>query len=186
MKKFLTLFLAVVMVFSLSIPAFAETTSDALGSDKKDTSIPVTVTTTTAENNKVYKVDVSWTSTTFTYEFGNQGTWNPSTHKYDGPSTVPVGWNNEEKSTITVANHSNVSVDVTAEIVAETPVGGATVTLEGAAQDGKVQKNIAAPAITTGETTTTAPSDTIVVKISGEPTKVSQATIIANIKITIA
>lgn len=58
MKKFLTLFLAVVMVFSLSIPAFAEQSIESKNGSTNQ--IPVQIKTENTTEASVYKVDVSW------------------------------------------------------------------------------------------------------------------------------
>ena len=74
------------------------------GSDSAD------VTGTYAEGTSsipVYSVDIAWEGLSFTYNGGNEGTWNPDTHQYDG-STEP-GWADDE-GVITITNHSNVAV----------------------------------------------------------------------------
>lgn len=51
----------------------------------------------------VYKVDVTWTDLTFTY---NGGTWDPDNHTY----TSDGGWQDGNTGSITVKNHSNWAV----------------------------------------------------------------------------
>jgi hypothetical protein len=56
---------------------------------------------------EIVSVDVAWGEMEFTYTPATQGTWNPTTHSYDGGSEA--GWSaigNE----ISVTNHSNVGV----------------------------------------------------------------------------
>lgn len=81
-----------------------------------DTSIPVNgvYVAGTAAAEKI-SVDVSWEEMTFTYTQGNQGTWNPATHAYDGATAG--GWSANTPA-ITVANHSNVAVTATLDFAA--------------------------------------------------------------------
>lgn len=83
------------------------------GSDSAD------VTGTYAEGTSsipVYSVDIAWEGLSFTYNGGNEGTWNPDTHQYDG-STEP-GWADDE-GIITITNHSNVAVTALSTYEAE-------------------------------------------------------------------
>ena len=110
MKKIITLLMALAMVMSLSVTAFA---SDLGGS--KD----VTAKYEQTEDEKpVYNVDLNWGDLTFTYTETVEKGWNPETHTYD--TTTTGSWDKTE-TTITVTNHSNVSVDVSMSV---TPVDG--------------------------------------------------------------
>lgn len=110
MKKIITLLMALAMVMSLSVTAFA---SDLGGS--KD----VTAKYEQTEDEKpVYNVDLNWGDLTFTYTETVEKEWNPETHTYD--TTTTGSWDKTE-TTITVTNHSNVSVDVSMSV---TPVDG--------------------------------------------------------------
>ena len=181
MKKFLTLFLAVAMVFALSIPAFAaESIGSATGSTNQ---IPVQVKTESTTEASVYKVDVSWTSLEFTYVFGNAGTWQPGSHSYT--NEVAGTWKDgKTTSTITVTNHSNVKVNFTAKIVdADANDNEVTATLkttgEGAAQvSGELER------ATVNTDQNAAPTTTVTVQIAGAPTTtVAEAKTIANVTI---
>ena len=106
MKKIITLLMALAMVMSLSVTAFA---SDLGGS--KD------VTAKYEQNESeqpIYNVDLNWGDLTFTYTETTTKVWNPETHTYD--TTTTGSWDK-----ITVTNHSNVSVDVAMSV---TPVDG--------------------------------------------------------------
>ena len=110
MKKIITLLMALAMVMSLSVTAFA---SD-LGGSKA-----VTAKYEQTEDEKpVYNVDLNWGDLTFTYTETVEKEWNPETHTYD--TTTTGSWDKTE-TTITVTNHSNVSVDVSMSV---TPVDG--------------------------------------------------------------
>ena len=166
MKKIITLLMALAMVMSLSVTAFA---SDLGGS--KD------VTAKYEQNESeqpIYNVDLNWGDLTFTYTETTTKVWNPDTHTYD--TTTTGSWDKTESS-ITVTNHSNVSVDVSMSV---TPVGGTgvNVTLIGGSSTlsaGEVD-NVDGAASVTGT-----------VKISGKPNStVTEAGIkVASITVTI-
>ena len=63
----------------------------------------------------VYSVDIAWTDMNFTYTGAGEGTWNPETHQYSGSSEG--AWTASDES-ITVTNHSNAAVTVTASFEA--------------------------------------------------------------------
>lgn len=124
MKKLLTLILALVMVFSLSVPAMAEdgdgtddTTAPVLDDNGDSADAPVTGTyTPLADANEVYSVDIAWGSMAFTYDAGKFLTvWNPETHQYD---KTPVENNvakwtyDKDANVVTVTNRSNLAVNV--------------------------------------------------------------------------
>ena len=166
MKKIITLLMALAMVMSLSVTAFA---SDLGGS--KD------VTAKYEQNESeqpIYNVDLNWGDLTFTYTETTTKVWNPDTHTYD--TTTTGSWDKTESS-ITVTNHSNVSVDVSMSV---TPVGGTgvNVTLIGGSS------TLAAGEV---DTVDGAASVTGTVKISGKPNStVTEAGIkVASITVTI-
>ena len=175
MKKFLTLFLVVVMVLSIAIPAFAEDaveTATPIENASGNTQMDVTVSTEkTAETTK-YRVDVSWTSLDFTYVFANSGTWNPAEHEYENRGN---GYWKDDKTTsaITVKNHSNIGVSVTATIASATEINGVTATLS----DENTPKSLVSAE---GKTFAEAPSVQFIVTVSGAP---ASETIISNQKI---
>ena len=94
MKKILFLVLALALVMSLGIPAFA---AEINGDNSKD----VTANYQAGEaSQKVYLVDIVWGSLEFTYTDASEGTWDPETHTYTG----------------TAENlHGNVTVNFTVE-----------------------------------------------------------------------
>ncbi|MCQ2469053.1 MAG: hypothetical protein MJ100_04510 [Ruminococcus sp.] len=110
----------------------------------------------------VYKVDVTWTDLTFTY---NGGTWDPDNHTY----TSDGGWANDKNTgSITVKNHSNWAVKSSAAFGTSNTVelNGFTATLDnydetsinacpiGAADD-DVPSNTIDVTVTAGDVTTT-------------------------------
>lgn len=63
-----------------------------------------------------YKLDIAWGAMKFEYSSG-EGTWNTSTHTYDGASGTGAwtvdGYLDGTNNQITVTNHSNKAVDTT-------------------------------------------------------------------------
>jgi|GEM_PF-1871511 len=78
-----------------------------------DTSKDVTANYVAGQTSEpVYMVDISWGSMTFTYTAASTGTWNPTTHTYDGVTAAK--WTCAENANkITVTNHSNAAVTAT-------------------------------------------------------------------------
>ena len=112
MKKILSLILALALVMSLGITAFA-----AEDSTTEDKTIIVMGTYTAGQSSVTQvSVDITWDAMTFTYTGASEGTWNPETHEFDGASKA--GWS-EETATITVENHSNAAVQATLSFEAE-------------------------------------------------------------------
>lgn len=112
MKKFISLALALMLVMSLSVTAFAaDNTSTELNDNKKSDTIAVTGTYKAGTaGGTVISVHVAWTDMSFTYNAESSGKWQPGTHTY-GEGTE-AGWS-ESKNSITVTNHSNVDVTAT-------------------------------------------------------------------------
>lgn len=120
MKRIITLLMALAMVMSLSVTAFAS----ELGGSKD-----VTAKYEKNESEQpIYNVDLNWGDLTFTYTETVEKEWDADTHTYT--SKVTGGSWDKTESTIKVTNHSNVSVTVimTVEAVENT---GVEVTLDG-------------------------------------------------------
>ena len=106
MKKIFATLLAVAMLASMSVTAFAEENTSA-------TPTEITVTgkyTPGATTGEIISADIAWEAMDFTYTGASQGAWNPATHTYDG--ATEGGWSNNTPA-ITVTNHSNVAVNAT-------------------------------------------------------------------------
>lgn len=139
MKKFASLILALAMMFTLCISASATETIETLGGSDDQ---PVTLTVKqTAEGAVVYHVDVEWKGLDFTYETADtNGTWDPDTHTYRSGTTK--GWKTSNEydviagetitryNAVTVTNHSNAAVAVTATANVGDDVTGITMATE--------------------------------------------------------
>lgn len=109
MKKILASLLALTMIASMSVTAFAATeleTSPADGKSEGSYSIAVTGKYVLGSNIKeTISVDIAWEEMEFTYTAGGSS-YSPDTHK----TTTTVGSWNTDKKAITVTNHSNVGI----------------------------------------------------------------------------
>lgn len=118
MKKLLALLLAVAIVMTMSLPAFAEEVDEIV--DDHSGSATATDKEPSAEigvygnylqqldSEKILSVIVSWTDMYFEYAKSQQGTWQPESHTYTGAKTDGEWLNNT--ASITIANHSNMAV----------------------------------------------------------------------------
>lgn len=102
MKKIVSLILALAVLMTLSMTAFAATITT--GDQTIDVEAKYQDNTTTAT---VYSVDVSWGAMQFTYTESGAMTWNPGDHTYTDSTTA--GWT-ANGNTVTVTNHSNADV----------------------------------------------------------------------------
>lgn len=104
MKKIFSVIFAGLVMASLSVTAFAQTTTgDDVSKDVKAKYVDGVVTP------EVCSVDVSWGAMEFTYSESGTKTWNPETHEYAYNTTS--GWS-ANGNNVTVTNHSNKDIDV--------------------------------------------------------------------------
>lgn len=131
-KKIAAVALSCALTLGMTVNAFAANV-DQFDSRKDTTSEPTVPTgtnlykfSTTDDNTStrnvtveiaapdtIYRVDVKWESTSFTFKF--DGEWSPETHKYgeDGKGKFYAGTdlvNSKNYAEITVTNHSNAGV----------------------------------------------------------------------------
>ncbi len=123
MKKLFVLALALVMVLAMGVTAFAATAvngyNDGVGS--YDIAIDADYTGGETNTDAVYGVKIEWTAFDFEYHVQNVGgTWDPENLEYDDTDEVETGWvEGKDSATVTVTNHSNAAVIVTAAITGE-------------------------------------------------------------------
>lgn len=112
MKKILSMILALAMVLSLSVTAFAAETITTNGNTSQD----VTASYTAGETKVVhiYKAVIEWKSTEATYKGQSvKYTWNPDNQAYTAETTAA-----EDKNatvTVTVKNYSDQAIWATAQ-----------------------------------------------------------------------
>ena len=102
MKKITALILALTLVMSMSITAFATT----VGTGDQDIDVKGKYLDNSTTPT-IYSVDVTWGAMEFTYTESGAMTWNPADHTYtDSTAAAWVANGN----TVTVTNHSNAEV----------------------------------------------------------------------------
>ena len=130
MKKLIAFVLAFTMAAAMAVPALADdgSTTDTTNNtnvtgEGPGASIPVHGTYQGPKD--VVSVDVVWDAMDFIYTDASEGTWNPTTHKYEYPTTAGWSWKKPEGVTkdapeITLTNHSNVGVKAAFDFAAST------------------------------------------------------------------
>ena len=107
MKKLISLSLAIILMLSFSIPAFAaEETGVPEGSYNADVTGTYVEGTT---GGTVFSVDISWSEMSFTYHARQEPVWDAENHTYSDAKVAY--W--EGTGTITVTNHSNAKISAT-------------------------------------------------------------------------
>lgn len=121
MKKFLALLLAVMMIASMSITAFAadlyyDPTNDSSNETNTTTGDVLVTVDGTANVTHTYYVVVTWKEMSFKYSFASGTTWDPENHQYVNANGTVGAWDKGEVAqAITVTNHSDASVTADAK-----------------------------------------------------------------------
>lgn len=124
MKKLLTAVLALMLVFSVCVPAFAADNSAQInGYNSSDISAEGVIVPAGEPNIKI-SADITWDELLFVYKDGGKK-WNPETHQEEN---LAGGWETTQKK-ITVTNHSNT--DIVADISFESAIDGLVGAFEG-------------------------------------------------------
>lgn len=135
MKKFLALLLAVLMIASMSVTAFAEEVTDTVEGDKTGT-VKVQVTDENGNDfngDPTYFVEIVWTGLTFDLKVANTSTdvkWNGTVYEITGGK-----WDTAASHNVKVTNKSNAVVYVDANFAtgkSSAEKHGITATVDGA------------------------------------------------------
>lgn len=103
MKKILSLILALALVMSLSVTAFAAETNEG-GNTTIDVNAMYSDGVSTPD---VISVNVEWGAMSFTYSVSGTKQWDATKHEYT--TTSNAAWS-ASGNTVTVTNHSNIAV----------------------------------------------------------------------------
>lgn len=188
-KKFFVIFLALSLLFAVSLPIFAEN----LESDSQTVTVSVDADGNGVPDDQpggitdptklVYSYDLTWESLNFTYR---NGTWDAELGTYKGGSwqvQTDGVWADDASQDITVTNKSNASITVKATMAADPKYGvDASISGDATSATGVTLPSAASAAVVNGtESTTTVVS----VGVSGHPT-VSEGFSVGTITVTIS
>lgn len=107
MKKLLAIALSATMMMAMAIGASAAGSSDQMTGGSKDITVNAAYQNDVASPADSVCVDISWGSMEFTYTVSGKMEWNADKHDYKDMTNAT--WS-ASGNTITVTNHSNVSV----------------------------------------------------------------------------
>lgn len=161
MKKLVFAALALVLTFSMTVPAFAAEGSQTITkADTTSVDVNAKLDYNVDQPKDVISVDVKWTDMTFTYTQKQDKVWDPVNHKYDYvDKDAGSGWDHTD-ATVSVTNHSNVKIDAALTYAAE--------------QNSNVTGTLSNPSMTLnsaeGTTVQNAPTASSTFTISGKPT----------------
>ena len=112
MKKSISLLLALMLILSMSITAFAE---NNLGAGVHEGEVTGTYVAGNEGSGTVFSVDITWENLAFTYKAANEPVWDTKDHKYS--DYVAACW--EGEGSIIVTNHSNTVISAVPKFVAD-------------------------------------------------------------------
>ena len=110
MKKLFTILLAVAMLTSMSVTAFAADDTVTTDGGSKDISVNAKYVDG-ASTPEVISADIEWGAMEFTYSMGGTKVWDAQNHQYT-VTDATGGWI-ENGNTAKATNHSNVDVKAT-------------------------------------------------------------------------
>ena len=165
MKKLFTILLAVAMLASMSVTAFAADDTVTTDGGSKEISVNAKYVDegTTPE---VISADIEWGAMEFTYSVGGVKVWDAQTHQYT-VTDATGGWS-ENGNTVKVTNHSNVDVKATFTYAAE---NGNTLTGAFTYDNSKTADSTGAVSLAAGVVGQVSAADyvTATLKLSGTP-----------------
>ena len=169
MKKMLAMILALAMVLSMSVFAFA---ADVTTNGNTDSDVKVTVN---GNDTKVYRIEIKWEALEFTY---TMGAWDTQTHQY-GAGTWSAA------KTIAIINHSNADVTAMANYVASDEPDNVDITLAVASGDTSLE-SAATAAFADPNTTNKANSIVYTLTASGNPQVPTTQVTVGTVTVTIS
>lgn len=120
MKKIMSFVLALILIVSLGIVAFATDTAGGTGEYSAEVKGAYVAGTTSPDT--LFSVEIEWNNMEFTYHAAKVGEWDSVEHKYK-PATA-AKWEGEGE--IVVINHSNAKITATPTYRAASGYGDAT------------------------------------------------------------
>lgn len=175
-SKFLSGAMALAMAACMSVPAFAADVTDVESNNTANADVTATATEKVTAGDE-YLVTITFPDLTFTYSFGNDGSWNTADLQYDGVQAA--GWS-ETTKTINLSNSSNVGVTVTGSYAAEADYTAIT----GGFTDDKVQLGEADTQGTSGKGEIQ--TGTMEFKIGGTPASAFTSQKVGTITLTVS
>jgi hypothetical protein len=150
--------------------------TNSTGNEDKTHNVTATYQTSAASTT-VYSFDIDWGDMDFTYTAPSEGTWNPTTHTYDGATRG--SWSCEPgENVIRITNHSNTAVLASFSYTPSQAYSGIS---------GTFSSPSVALETAVGTTPNQAPSSTTTLTLSGNLTDTgARATTIGQISIQIA
>lgn len=182
-RKFTAIFAAAALAAALTTTVFAS--SETIDDSTKAASKSVTGSYTAASSTgTVYRVDVTWGDTSFTYTQGEKGSWDPATHSY--ADDVTGSWSGG--TDITVANHSNAAVDATfgftPEAAFDGKITGAFTAASGTTLTGSTLSLASADAGESLNNFSKAPKGEVAFSLSGDPGPFTNGTTLGTITLS--
>lgn len=170
MKKTFAWILALALVMSMSVTAFAaDQTNVGTGSYSAD--VTGTYVEGTTASGTVYSVDIAWAGMSFIYHAEKAPVWDVTDHTYS--EATPAYW--EGEGTITVTNHSNAVIEAYPYYKAETDYA-----------DANMQLNFKEMYLDTAAANNQATSNTITVTPAGTLPSTAKDTKIGTINLSIS
>ena len=165
MKKLFTILLAVAMLASMSVTAFAADDTVTTDGDSKDISVNAKYVDGVSTPD-VISADSEWGAMEFTYSVGGTKVWDAQTHQYTVTGATG-GWS-ENGNTVKVTNHSNVDVKATFTYA---PESGNTLTGAFTYDNSKTADSTGAVSLAAGVVGQVSAADyvTATLKLSGTP-----------------
>ena len=170
MKKLAVTAMALMMTFSVGVPAYA---AGNIGVSNDSADIQATYQDGEITTETVYSVDVNWGSLEYTYNPNATKTWNPDTLKYEVSNGTPSWTCEDGANQIKVTNNSNTAIS------AKLAYQQTNSSVKGTFDNAKISLKSAE-----GTDVNDAPSGTAVLSLSGSMAE-NDDTTLGNVTVTI-